>query len=175
MVCEASAMTWSRWQIAGLLFIIGGALTLLGALLGLAGSSVGGWMGLLGLLLEGAAFVLFGLGFRAARSRRWVPWLYAIAGALMLVTALLAMAGGSLGAAALLVQLGIAVLILVASVLLLSDRGADRYLCIALIVLGALLVLAAFVSNVVLTILIGAVYVVIGILVWGVRLGRRRP
>jgi hypothetical protein len=168
-------MTWSRWKIAGLLFMIGGALTVLGALLGLAGSAAAGWMGLIGLLLEGAAFVLFGLGFRATRSRRWIPWLYAIAGALMLVTALLAMVGGGFGAASLLVQLAIAGLILVASVLLLSGRGADRLLCIALIVLGALLVLAVFVGNVVLTVLIGAVYIVVGILLWGVRLGRRRP
>lgn len=168
-------MTWSRWKIAGLLFIIGGALTVLAALIGLAGSPIGGTLGLLGLLLEGAAFVLFGLGFRAARSRRWVPWLYVIAGALMVISALLWLVGGSWGAATLVVQLAIAALILVASILLLTDRGADRLLCIVLIVLGALLVIGAFVGNIVLTILIGAAYIVAGILVWGVRLGRRRP
>lgn len=168
-------MTWSRWRIAGLLFIIGGALTILGAVIGAAGSPVGGWLGLIGILLEGAAFVLFGLGFRGARSRRWIPWLYVIAGALMVLTALLSLVGGSLGAAALVVQLAIAALILVASVLLLSDRGANRVLCIVLIVLGALLVISAFAGNVVLAVLIGAAYVVVGLLVWGVRLGRRRP
>ncbi len=174
-VCQTSAMTWSRWKIAGLLFIIGGALTIIAALLGVAGSPVGGWIGLFGLLLEGAAFVLFGLGFSGVRARRWIPWLYVIAGALMLVTALLSMVGGGFGAAAFVVQLAIAALILVASVLLLSARSSDRFLCIALIVLGALLALALFVSNVVLALLIGAVYIVVGILVWGVRLGRRRP
>ena len=169
-------MTWSRWKIAGLLFMVGGALTIVGALVAAAGSpAVGGWLGLIGLLLEGAAFILFGLGFRAARTRRWVPWLYAIAGVLMLVTALLAMVGGSLGAAALLVQLAIVALILVASVLLLSARAAEMYLCIALIVLGALLAITLFFSNAVITVLIGVVYVVVGLLVWGVRLGRRRP
>jgi hypothetical protein len=168
-------MTWSRWKIAGLLFIVGGALTLLAALLGTAGSSLAGWLGLIGLLLEGAAFVLFGLGFRVARSRRWVPWLYLIAGALMALTALLSLVGGSLGAAAAVVLLATAALILVASALLLSDRGANRVLCIVLIVLGVLLVISTFVGNVVLAVLIGAAYVVVGLLVWGVRMGRRRP
>jgi len=168
-------MTWSRWKIAGLLFIVGGALSLLGALLGLAGSPVAGWMGIVGLLLEGAGFVLFGLGFRAVRSRRWVPWLYVIAGVLILVTALLALVGGSLGAAAIVVQLAIAALIIVASVLLLSGRAADQALIIALIVLGALLAITVFVGNIVLAVLIAAAYIVVGILVWGVRLGRRRP
>jgi len=169
-------MTWSRSKIAGLLFIIGGALTLLGAIVGAAGSpGVGGWLGLIGLLLEGTAFILFGIGFPATRSRRWIPWLYVIAGALMLVTALLSMVGGSLGAASLLVQLAIAALILVASVLLLTARAADTILCIALIVLGALLMIALFFSNTVIAVLIGAVYIVIGLLVWGVRMGRRRP
>lgn len=166
-------MTWSRSKIAGLLFIIGGALTILGALVGATGSPGGGWLSMIGLLLEGAAFILFGLGFHGARSRRWIPWLYVIAGALILVTALLSMVGGSLGAASLLVQLAIVALILVASVLLLSARAADTILCIALIVLGALLAFALFVGNVVLALLIGAVYVVVGLLVWGVRLGRR--
>jgi hypothetical protein len=169
-------MTWSRWRIAGLLFIIGGALTLLGSLLAVAGSSaVGGWAGLIGSLLEGVAFILFGLGFHRSRSRAWVPWLYVIAGVLILVTALLSLVGGSLGAAALVVQLGIAALILVASVLLLSAGGAERTLCIALIVLGAVLVINVFVGNVVLTVITGVIYVLIGILLWGVRLsGRRR-
>ena len=166
-------MTWSRWKIAGLLFVIGGALTIIAALLTVAVSPVGGWMGLVALLLEGAAFVLFGLGFSGVRARRWIPWLYVIAGALMIVTALLSLVGGGFGAAGLVVQLAIAALILVASVLLLSARGADRLLCIALIVLGALLALALFLSNIVLVVLIGAVYVVVGLLVWGVRLGRR--
>ncbi|MES1212896.1 MAG: hypothetical protein ABUT11_05050, partial [Leifsonia sp.] len=151
------------------------ALAILAALLGAAGSPLGGWLGLIGLLLEGAAFVLFGLGFAGIRARRWIPWLYVIAGALMLVTALLGMVGGGFGAAALFVQFVIAALILVASLLLLSARAGDRYLCIALIVLSALLVLALFVGNIVLTVIIGAVYIVVGILVWGVRLGRRRP
>lgn len=167
-------MTWSRWKIAGLLFIIGGALTLLGALLGAAGASVG-WLGPLGLLLEGAAFVLFGLGFGRSRSRAWVPWLYVIAGGLMLVIALLSLVGGSLGAASLLVNLAIVALILVASVLLLSARAVDMALCIALIVLAAFLAIALFFSNVVIAIIIGAAYVVVGLLVWEVRLGRRRP
>jgi hypothetical protein len=168
-------MTWSRWRIAGLLFIVGGALTILGALLGVAGSPLGGVLGTIGLLLEGAAFVLFWFGFGRTRARRWIPWLYVIAGVLMVIVALLALVGGSLGAASLLVNLAIAALILVASILLFSDRAADRALCIALIVLAALLVIALFVNNLVLTLLIGAVYVVVGILVWGVRLGRRRP
>lgn len=166
-------MTWSRWKIAGLLFIVGGVLTILSALIGVAGLPVG-WLGIIGALLEGAAFVLFGLGFRGARSRRWIPWLYVIAGALMVLTALLSLVGGGLGAMALVVQLAIAVLILVASVLLLSDRRTGRILCIVLIVLGALLLISAFVGNVVLAVLIGAAYVVVGLLVWGVRLGGRR-
>lgn len=167
-------MTWSRWRIAGLLFIVGGALTILGVLLGVAGSPVGGVLGTIGLLLEGAAFVLFGLGFGRTRARRWIPWLYLIAGVLMVIVALLALVGGSLGAISLLVNLAIAALILVASILLFADRAADRALCIALIVLAALLVIALFVNNLVLTLLIGAVYVVVGILVWGVRFGRTR-
>ena len=168
-------MTWSRWKIAGLLFVIGGALTILGALVGLAGSAIGGTLGLIGLLLEGAGFILFGIGFRGTRSRRWVPWLYLIAGALMAVSALLWLVGGSWGAITLVVQLVIAALILVASILLLTDRGADRLLWIVLIVLGALLVISAFIGNIVLAILIGAAYILAGILLWGVRLGRRRP
>lgn len=167
-------MTWTRWRIAGLLFIIGGALTLLGALLTATGASVG-WLGLIGLLLEGAAFVLFGLGFGRSRSRAWVPLLYVIAGGLMLVIALLSLVGGSLGAASLLVNLAIVALIVVASVLLFTAGGADRILCIALIVLGALLAIALFFDNAVMTVLIGVVYVLVGLLVWGVRLGRRRP
>jgi hypothetical protein len=167
-------MTWSRWRIAGLLFIIGGALTILGAILGLAGSSLGGWAGLLGLLLEGVGFILFGLGFRGTRSRRWIPWLYVIAGALMVLVALLAVVGGGLGAATLVVNLAIAALILVASVLLLSARAAEQALCIALIVLGACLVINLFVGNWVLAVIIGVVYVVIGLLLMGVLPGRRR-
>ena len=154
--------------------MIGGVLTLLGALLSVAGGGVvGGWLGLIGLLLEGAGFVLFGLGFTRVRSRRWVPWLFVIAGALMIVIALLSMAGGSLGAASLLFQLAIVALIVVAAVLLLIARAADLILCIALIVLAALLLINLFVGNVVLSILIGAVYIVIGLLVWGVRFGAR--
>lgn len=167
-------MTWSRWRIAGLLFIVGGALTILGAIVGVTGSPLGGVLGTIGLLLEGAAFVLFGLGFARIRARRWIPWLYVIAGVLMAIVALLALVGGSLGGAGLLVNLAIAALILVASILLFADRAADRALCIALIVLAALLVIALFVNNLVLTLLIGAVYVVVGILVWGVRFGRTR-
>jgi len=167
-------MTWSRWRIAGLLFTIGGALTILGAILGLAGSAVAGWAGLLGLLLEGAGFILFGLGFGRTPSRRWIPLLYVIAGALMVLIALLALVGGGLGAAGLVVNLAIAGLILVASVLLLSARAAEQLLCIALIVLAACLVIALFVGNWVLTVIIGAVYVVIGLLLLGVRMGRRR-
>ena len=168
-------MTWSRWKIAGLLFIIGGALTVLGALIGVAGSPLGGPLGLIGLLLEGAGFILFGLAFRDTRSRRWVPWLYLIAGALMAVSALLWLVGGGWGALTLVIQLVIAALILVASILLLTDRGADRLLWIVLIVLGALLVISAFIGNIVLAILIGAAYILAGILLWGVRLGGRRP
>ena len=169
-------MTWSRWKIAGLLFIIGGALAILASLLGLAGApAVAGVLGVIGLLLEGAGFILFGLDFGRVRVRRWVPWLYVIAGVLMLVTALLGLVGGSLGGAALVVRLAIAALILVASILLLSVRGADSVLCIALIVLGAFLVLAAFFSNIVVALIIGALYIVIGLLLWGVRFGRSRP
>jgi hypothetical protein len=154
--------------------MIGGGLSLIGSIAGAAGSPVGGWLGLIGLLLEGAAFVLFGLGFGRVRARAWVPWLFVIAGALMIVMALLWMVGGSLGALTLLVQLAIVALILVGAVLLLSARSVDIVLCIALIVLAALLAITLLVGNVVIGILIGAAYIVIGLLVWGVKFGRGR-
>lgn len=154
--------------------MVGGALSIIASIAGAAGSAPGAWLGPLGLLLEGVAFVLFGVGFRRAKTRAWVPWLFVIAGALMVVMALLWMVGGSLGAATLLVQLVIVALIIVAAVLLLSSRSIEQFLAIALIVLGALLAITLFVSNVVLGVLIGAAYVAIGLLVWGVRFGRGR-
>jgi len=171
-VCHTSAMTWSRGKIAGLLFMVGGALSLIASIAGAVGSAPGAWLGLVGLLLEGVAFVLFGLGFARARTRAWVPWLFVIAGALMIVMALLWMVGGGLGAATRLVQLAIVALIVVAAVLLLSARSIDSILAIALIVLGALLAITLFVGNVVIGVLIGAAYILVGLLVWGVRFGR---
>jgi len=155
--------------------MVGGALSIIGSIAGAAGSAAGGWLGLVGLLLEGVAFVLFGLGFGPARTRAWVPWFFVIAGALMIIMALLWMVGGSLGAATLLVQLAIVALVIAASVLLLSARAIDQILAIALIVLGALLAITLFVGNVVIGALIGAAYILVGLLVWGVRFGRSGP
>jgi len=167
-------MTWSRWKIAGLLFMVGGALSLIAAIAAAAGSAAGGWLGLVGLLLEGVAFVLFGLGVRRPKTRAWVPWLFVIAGALMIIMALLWMVGGSLGGATQFVQLAIVALILVAAILLLSEGALDTALAVALIVLGALLGITLLVGNIVISILIALAYIAVGLLVWGVRFGGSR-
>jgi FtsH-binding integral membrane protein len=158
-------MITSPWRIAGLLFAIGGLLSAVGAIIFASDpSGIGSIATLIGLLLEGAGFILFSNGLRSAKVRTWVRWLFAIAGGLLIFFGLSTLVRVPLGAATLLILLLVTGLILLGSLMLVGPRVTGRPLTWALIVLAILLLVNVFTGSPATLVLVGAVYIGIGIL-----------
>ena len=166
-------MTNAPWRIAGLLFALGGLLSAVGAIIFASDPSEAGSIAtLVGLVLEGAAFILFGRGLRGARVATWVQWLFFVAGGFDILFALLAVTGMNIGWAGLVIVLLITALILVGSLMLLGSRVTGRPLNWALIILAIALLANVLTGSPATLVVVGAVYVLTGILL--MRNPRRR-
>lgn len=158
-------MFLSLWRVAGLLFAIGGLLSAVGAaLFASQGAEIGGLLTLVGLLLEGAGLVLLGVGFRPSRLPSWAPWLFVAAGGLSILFVLLAVTGAQTRVVTILMGISILVLIAAGAVATTAARAARRSLYTTLGVLAVFQLINDLSGAPLTLILVGVVYVVLGIL-----------
>ena len=158
-------MTKSPWRAAGPLFAIGGTLSAVGAVI-FAGSSpaAGSMTTLAGLLLEGIAFILFGRGLRGTGLPTLARWLFLIAGSIDILFTLLAALWVNIESTAIVLLVVNTLLIVVASLTLVSYHAVARPLGWAFVVLAVCLAINMLSGSPATLVLVGAVYVTIGVL-----------
>lgn len=158
-------MLFSLWRVAGLLFAIGGLLSAVGAALFAGqGLEVGSLLTLVGIVFEGAALILLGVGFRPSRLPSWAPWLFVAAGGLLILLAPLAATGMATRAVTILIGISILVLIAAGAVATTAARAARRSLYVTLAALALFQLINAVSAAPVTLGLVGVVYVVLGVL-----------
>lgn len=155
----------SSWRSAGALFALGGILSAGGAaLFASQWPAIGSWLTIAGVVFEGAGFILLGLGFRSSPLPPWGPLLFAAAGGLEIFFVPLALMG--LASRAELIVLGVLIVIAVGvgAAATAATGAARRAVYVTLVVLAVCYLINDF-SGAPLTLgVVGAVYVVLGIL-----------
>jgi hypothetical protein len=158
-------MTMSSWRIAGVLFALGGLLSAGGAaLFASRGPGIGSWLTIAGVILEGAGFILLGIGFRRSLLPPWGPWLLVAVGALEFFFIPLSLIGVASRSELVAAGVLIAMVVGLAAAATAATRASRRALSNTLAVLAVCQLINDFSGAPVTLCLVGAVYVVLGIM-----------